>query len=96
MSNSAGMTDDLKLVGLDYNVALSVFFVSYSFFEIPSNIVLKILKPSIWIATIMVAWGTVMTLMGIVQSYGGLLAARFCLGIPEVHIPRTDHIHCTG
>src|ERR1700749_5081704 len=44
----AGMVKDLNLVGLDYNVALSIFFVSYSLFEIPSNIVLKLIRPSIW------------------------------------------------
>lgn len=31
----------------------------------------------------MLAWGIVMTLMGVVQSYGGLLAARFFLGVAE-------------
>jgi hypothetical protein len=32
----------------------------------------------------MVAWGIVMTLMCRVESYGGLIAARLCLGIAEV------------
>jgi hypothetical protein len=31
----------------------------------------------------MVAWGIVMTLMGIVQSYEGLLVARIFLGVTE-------------
>lgn len=31
----------------------------------------------------MVAWGTVMTLMGIVQNYHGLLVARLFLGVAE-------------
>lgn len=31
----------------------------------------------------MVAWGTVMTLMGIVQDYKGLLIARLFLGVAE-------------
>ena len=31
----------------------------------------------------MVAWGVVMTLMGLVQSYQGLLAARVFLGVAE-------------
>lgn len=31
----------------------------------------------------MLAWGIVMTLMGTVTSYGGLLAARMALGIAE-------------
>lgn len=31
----------------------------------------------------MVAWGTVMTLMGIVRNYHGLLIARIFLGVAE-------------
>lgn len=31
----------------------------------------------------MVAWGLVMTLMGIVKDYKGLLIARFFLGVAE-------------
>lgn len=31
----------------------------------------------------MVAWGVVMTLMGIVQNYRGLLVARLFLGVAE-------------
>jgi MFS family permease len=31
----------------------------------------------------MVAWGVVMTLMGIVQNYHGLLIARLFLGVAE-------------
>lgn len=55
------MAKDLHLVGLDYNIALSVFFVTYSLFEVPSNIVLKLLRPSLWLCVIMVAWGVCMT-----------------------------------
>jgi hypothetical protein len=62
---------------------LTVFFFTYSFFEVPSNLLLKKLRPSIWLPTIMVAWGIVMTLMGIVQSYEGLLIARIFLGVTE-------------
>jgi hypothetical protein len=32
---------------------------------------------------IMIAWGTVMTLMGLVNSYGSLLACRILLGATE-------------
>jgi len=31
----------------------------------------------------MIAWGIVMTLMGIVQNYHGLLIARIFLGVTE-------------
>lgn len=57
----AGMEDDLQLRGQQYNIALTLFFVPYGLFEVPSNIVLKILRPSLWISIMMLAWGTVMT-----------------------------------
>ncbi|KAN0091265.1 Major facilitator superfamily domain containing protein [Tylopilus felleus] len=79
----AGMATDLKLVGLKYNIAAAVFFVLYSFAEVPSNIILKLFRPSRWIPTFMVAWGLVMTLMCLVNSYQGLLAARIFLGLTE-------------
>lgn len=55
------MAKDLKLEGLMYNTALTVFFVSYSLFEVPSNMVLKMVRPSLWLGGIMVAWGITMT-----------------------------------
>ncbi len=79
----AGMYDDLELYGMKYNTALTVFFVPYALFEVPSNIVLKIIRPSIWISVLCFAWGLVMTLMGLVNSYSGLIAARFFLGVTE-------------
>ncbi|KDQ57415.1 hypothetical protein JAAARDRAFT_206966 [Jaapia argillacea MUCL 33604] len=79
----AGMTKDLALVGLKYNIAAALFFIPYSLAEVPSNIVLKLVKPSVWIPCIMIAWGLVMTLMCLVNSYGALLVARFFLGLAE-------------
>lgn len=64
-------------------MCLTVFFFTYAFFEVPSNLLLKKLRPSRWLPTIMVAWGVVMTLMGLVRSYPGLLAARIALGVAE-------------
>lgn len=66
-----------------YNWCLTVFFFTYAAFEVPSNLLLKRLRPSVWLPTIMVAWGIVMTLMGIVQNYHGLLIARIFLGLTE-------------
>jgi len=41
------------------------------------------LKPHVWLPAIMIAWGLVMTLMGLVRSFTGLLVARFFLGLTE-------------
>jgi MFS family permease len=64
-------------------VALSIFFPFYVAAEIPSNLAMKRFRPSIWIPCIMVAWGVVCILMGIVHNYAGLLAARSALGFAE-------------
>ncbi|CAO1632161.1 unnamed protein product [Sympodiomycopsis kandeliae] len=82
-ANVAGLSQALHLQGNEYAVATSLFFVSYVAFEIPSNWLLKAMKPHRYIPVIMVAWGVVMTLMGIVQNAAGLQAARFFLGLAE-------------
>lgn len=43
----------------------------------------KFKRPSWYIGGIVFAWGTIMTLTGIVQNYAGLLTIRFLLGIFE-------------
>lgn len=55
------MNKDLGLTGTQYNIGLTMFFIPYAVFEVPSNMVLKFLRPSIWIPVIMLSWGTVMT-----------------------------------
>ncbi|KAL3471367.1 putative MFS nicotinic acid transporter Tna1 [Aspergillus californicus] len=78
-----GLLDDLSLSGSQYNMCLTAFFFTYAVFELPSNMVLKRLRPSIWLPAIMVGVGVVMTLMGTVQNYHGLLIARIFLGVTE-------------
>lgn len=55
----AGMNEELNLTGHQYNMALTVFFFPYCLFEVPSNIVLKLTKPSRWITVLVISWGTV-------------------------------------
>ncbi|GAA5998415.1 hypothetical protein JCM5350_005942, partial [Sporobolomyces pararoseus] len=74
---------DLNLTGQQYNIALIVFFVGYVITEAPSNVLIKRLRPSIYIPCLMFAWSIVMTLMGIVHNFEGLAAARFFLGLAE-------------
>ena len=42
------LSQDLGLVGNQYNIALVLFFVPYVAFEIPANLLLKKFRPSIW------------------------------------------------
>lgn len=53
-------------------------------FLVPSNMILnKLGKPSIYLPTCMLAWGTISAATAATESYGGLLACRFILGFVE-------------
>ena len=78
-----GMATDLHLKGNQYNICPYIVHHLLRLFEAPSNMLLKRFSPSIWLPAIMVAWGVVMTLMGIVQSFGGLVATRLFPGVCE-------------
>lgn len=62
---------------------MSIFFPFYVAAEIPSNLAMKRFRPSIWIPSIMVAWGLMTIMLGIVTNFGGLLAVRCALGLAE-------------
>lgn len=77
LENSLGITDE------QYKICVTVFYFTYSLFEVPSNILLKRLRPSIWFGTITLFVGICMLAQGVVTNYGGLVATRVCLGIAE-------------
>ncbi|KAE9571599.1 putative transporter [Colletotrichum fructicola] len=79
-----GLLDSLHMTGVDYNIALSVFFIPFVLAEVPSNMVLHMFKrPSLYIGGIVTCWGVVMTCNGVVQNFGGLVAVRIFLGLFE-------------
>ncbi|KAI6041323.1 MFS general substrate transporter [Pisolithus marmoratus] len=77
------METALHLTDNQYLLCLTIFFVSYAIFEVPSNIVLKRLRPSRWLSTLMVGWGIMMTVQGLVHNFSGLMAMRWLLGMFE-------------
>ncbi|KAF2011667.1 MFS general substrate transporter [Aaosphaeria arxii CBS 175.79] len=77
------LESDLNLSPNQFQTAVSILFVTYILSEVPSNLVLKKLRPSRWIAFITVSWGAVATLTGVVQNYAGLLVCRLFLGAVE-------------
>lgn len=52
-----GLEKDLNMSGQDYNIALMVFFIPYILFEVPSNILIRKIRPSTWLSLLMMAWG---------------------------------------
>ncbi|GFZ49961.1 hypothetical protein JCM24511_07364 [Saitozyma sp. JCM 24511] len=78
-----GYKTSLNLASDQYNIISTAFYFSYSVFEIPSQIIIQRIRPSLWLACLTAAWGLVTMLSGFTQNFGGAFAARFCLGICE-------------
>ncbi|KAF9163464.1 hypothetical protein DFQ26_002482 [Actinomortierella ambigua] len=79
----AGIEKSLGITSNQFNMALTVFFIGYILFEIPSNVMLKLLGPKIWISLVIVVWGGIMMAMAAANNAGSLMAARFFLGVAE-------------
>lgn len=77
------MAKALKLNDTEYALALSLFFITYAAFEVPSNLMLKKFGAKIWIPVIVLLWGVVMLATGFVKSAGSLIALRVLLGLFE-------------
>lgn len=71
------------MTNLQYIIALMIFLIAYTIFEVPSNYLLKRLKPSTWLAFLMFAWSAVT--MGLAGSHHSatLTALRFMLEMFE-------------
>lgn len=79
-----GITDDLNMTTQEFATAISILFVGYLPFQIPSNLVItKIPRPGLYICTAAVIWGGISAATAAIQTYGQLLAVRAILGIAE-------------
>jgi MFS family permease len=61
----------------------SIFFVGYILTQIPTNMILKKTRPSLFLPAVMCCWAVVSASCGAAQSYGGWVALRFLLGFVE-------------
>jgi MFS family permease len=86
------MLGDLSFNNAVYAFGASVFFWGYVVLEVPSNILLNRVGARVWIARIMISWGTVSTAIAFVKplaDFTGLPAStmfyilRFLLGACE-------------
>ncbi|KAI9875456.1 MAG: hypothetical protein M1823_007473, partial [Watsoniomyces obsoletus] len=78
-----GMEEDLNLQGDQFQIAVSVLFITYCLFETPSNMIIKRLRPPRYLATLIFCWGIVATFTAFVQNFAGLVACRLLLGFFE-------------
>ncbi|HEV2193970.1 MAG TPA: MFS transporter [Candidatus Acidoferrum sp.] len=77
------MNKDLGLTSQQFSIAAGIFFIGYFLFEVPSNLILHKVGARVWIARILLSWGFVASLTGLVQSVHQLYAARIVLGFAE-------------
>ncbi|KAK7034521.1 hypothetical protein VNI00_012368 [Paramarasmius palmivorus] len=79
-----GLEEDLKLSDIQYEVVLSILYVTYSPAQIPSNMALNyVTRPSLYIGMCVVAWGLISAMTGVTHNFGGILACRMFMGLPE-------------
>jgi ACS family tartrate transporter-like MFS transporter len=77
------MNQALHLSATAYGLGAGVFFLSYTIFEVPSNIVLARLGARVWIARIMITWGLVSAAMMLARGPVHFYVLRFLLGAAE-------------
>src|SRR5579863_6924393 len=77
------MNQQLGLTPAQFGLAAGIFFLSYSTFEIPSNLLLYKVGARRWIARIMISWGLVSAGMAFVVGPNSFYGLRLLLGIME-------------
>jgi len=82
-STKNDLLTETNMTSYQYNIALMVFLIAYALFEVPSNYLLKKLRPSRWIALLMFSWGAITIGLGAAQSHVSVTIVRFLLGIFE-------------
>ncbi|MFC0588244.1 MFS transporter [Novosphingobium aquiterrae] len=80
---SVQMNASLGFSAAVYGFGAGVFFVGYSLFEVPSNMMLARFGARRWIARIMLTWGVVSGAMALVQTPAQFYVMRFLLGVAE-------------
>jgi len=74
---------DLGMAGSDYNIALFVFFITYVLLDVPCNILLKNMRPSVFLSITTACCGIVTIGQGVTKSFAGLVVCRVLIGVFE-------------
>ena len=80
---SLTMNRELGMSSQQYGLVAAIFFAGYVLFEIPSNLLLDRVGARIWIGRILITWGIVAALTGLVRNVTEFCGARFLLGLAE-------------
>ncbi|KAK9234135.1 major facilitator superfamily domain-containing protein [Lipomyces kononenkoae] len=79
-----GIMEDLNMSTQQFATAISILFVGYLPFQIPSNLIItKVSRPGMYICFAVAIWGTISASTAAAKTYGQLLAVRAVLGAVE-------------
>ena len=71
------------MFGTQFNTATSILFVGYLLMQLPSNLLLTRVRPSIYLGLAMCLWGVISASQAATHSFPALVVARFFLGFSE-------------
>ncbi|MEQ3553482.1 MFS transporter [Pseudonocardia nematodicida] len=74
---------DLGIGAAAYGLGAGLFFIAYTIFEVPSNMLLERFGPRIWLSRICISWGLISAGMMFVQGPTSFYVLRFLLGVAE-------------
>ena len=77
------LKDDLKFDDAVYATGVSIFYIGYCLFEVPSNLIMERVGARVWMARIMISWGLITSAMMFINSKESFYALRVLLGIAE-------------
>src|SRR5215471_14394133 len=77
------MQRSLGITPQQFGLVFGIFFFGYFLFEIPSNLLLHKVGARVWIARILLTWGILASLTGLVRNVQQLYVLRFLLGLAE-------------
>ncbi|PFH19011.1 MFS transporter [Burkholderia sp. JKS000303] len=77
------MKEDFHLSPAAFGFGAGIFFIGYTLFEIPSNLIMLRTGPRIWIGRIMITWGLISAGTAFVWNDVSFWVARFLLGVAE-------------
>src|SRR5512143_758987 len=77
------MNRDLGFSAAAFSFGAGIFFLGYSLFEVPSNLVLVRVGARRWIARIMITWGLLASALMFVRTPAQFYVLRFLLGVAE-------------
>src|ERR1700720_1492550 len=77
------MNRELGLSASQFGLAAGIFFLGYSLFEVPSNLMLYRYGARRWLCRIMISWGIVSAATAFVVGPNSFYSLRLLLGITE-------------